>query len=202
MYDFKTKIFGRVAVATLLSLGLTAGAVSVASAATHPANAVSHASVKADKTVAFQGVVTALPAGFITVVNADGTSKTFTITATTKILRASNVKNPATLAVNDRVEVRALASAPLVATSINILAAQAVKTVAFKGVVTALPAGFITVVNANGTSKTFTITATTKMLHASNVKHSTLAVNDRVVVRALASAPLVATSINNLGIKK
>jgi len=124
MYEFKTRTFGRVAVATLLSLGLTAGAVSVASAATHPAKAVSHASVKADKTVAFHGVVTVLPAGFVTVVNAKGTTETFTIATTTKILRASNVKHPATLAVNDRVEVRALASAPLVATSINILGAK------------------------------------------------------------------------------
>jgi hypothetical protein len=122
MYEFKTRAFGRVAVATLLSLGLTAGAVSVASAATHPAKAVSHASVKADRTVAFQGVVTTLvPSVSVTVKNAKGTSETFTITATTKMLRASNLKHPATLALNDRVVVRALASAPTVATSINIL---------------------------------------------------------------------------------
>jgi len=107
------------------------------------------------------------------------------------------------LAVNERVEVRALASAPLVATSINILGVKAVKTVAFHGVVTVLPAGFVTVVNAKGTTETFTIATTTKILRASNVKHpATLAVNDRVEVRALASAPLVATSINILGAKK
>jgi hypothetical protein len=123
MYEFKTRTFGRVAVATLLSLGLTAGAVSFASAATHPAKAVSHVSVKAEKTVAFHGVVTALPAGFVTVVNAKGTSETFAITATTKILPAPK-KIPATLVVNDRVDVRALASAPLVATSINIHGAK------------------------------------------------------------------------------
>ena len=121
MYDFTTRTFGRVAVTTVLSLGLTAGAVSIASAATHPAKAISHASVKADKTVAFQGVITGLLTGSVTVLNAKGTSETFTIATTTKILRASNVKNPATLAVGDRVEVRALAATPLAATSINIL---------------------------------------------------------------------------------
>src|SRR5487761_1616874 len=130
MYAFKTRTFGRVAVATLLSLGLTAGAVSVASASTHSNKALSHASTKASATVAFQGLITALPAGSVTVVNSKGTSETFTIATTTKILRAANVKNAAVLAVNDRVEVRALASAPTVATSINILAVKANKSTA------------------------------------------------------------------------
>jgi len=199
MYAFKTRTFGRVAVASLLSLGLTAGAVSVASATTHSNKALSHASVKADKTVAFQGLITVLPGGSVTVVNSKGTTETFTIATTTKILRAANVKNPAVLAVNDRVEVRALASAPTVATSINILAVNANKSSAFKGVVTAFLAGsWVTVKNAKGTFETFTITATTKMLGKSP---STLTMNDRVTVRSLASAPTHATSINILGAK-
>jgi hypothetical protein len=198
MYKFQTRSFGQVAVATLLSLGLTAGVVSAASATTHSNKALSHASIKANSTVAFQGVVTALPAGGVTVVNAKGTSETFTITTTTKLLRALNVNNAAIVAVNDRVEVRALASAPTVATSINILAVKAHKSVGFRGKVTALPLGGVTVVNAKGTSETFTIATTTKWLG----KHTTLAVNDRVQVRALASAPLAATSINILGATK
>ena len=198
MYKFQTRSFGQVAVATLLSLGLTAGVVGAASATTHSNKALSHASIKAHRTVAFQGVVTALPVGGVTVVNAKGTSETFTITTTTKLLRALNVKNAAVLAVNDRVEVRALSSAPTVATSINILAVKANTSVAFRGKVTALPAGFVTVVNAKGASETFAIATTTKMLG----KHAALAVNDRVLVRALASAPLAATSINILGTTK
>ena len=129
MYESKTGTFGRVAVASLLSLGLTAGAVSIASAASHPAKTTNHTSVKAQKTIAFQGLaskytaLTSSATGSITVTNSKS-SKVFTITSTTKILRASNVKNAANLATAYRVEVRALASAPLVATSINILGAK------------------------------------------------------------------------------
>lgn len=193
MYKFQTRTFGQVAVATLLSLGLTAGVVSAASATTHLSKPLSHMSVYAN--VSFQGVVTALPTGGVTVKNAKGTSDTFTIASTTTMLRATNVKHTVTLAIGDRVEVRALASAPTVATSINILAVRAQKSLGFRGVVTVLPAGLVTVVNAKGTSETFTIATTTKWLGS---KH-TLVVNDRVEVRALASAPTVATSINNLG---
>jgi hypothetical protein len=194
MYKFQTRAFGQVAVATLLSLGLTAGVVSAASATTHSNKApLSHFSIKS--TAAFQGVVTALPAGGVTVVNAKGTSETFSITTTTKLLRALNVNNAAVLAVNDRVEVRALSSAPTVATSINILAINANNSVAFRGKITALPTGGVTVINAKGVSETFTIATTTKMLG----KHGALAVNDRVLIRAKASAPLAATSINVLG---
>ncbi len=129
MYESKTGTFGRVAVASLLSLGLTAGAVSIASAASHPAKTTNHSSVKAQKNIAFQGLASGYVAvvgttpGSITVTNSKS-SKVFTITSTTKILRASNVKNAANLATAYRVEVRALASAPLVATSINILGAK------------------------------------------------------------------------------
>ena len=125
MYEFKSRMFGRVAVASLLSLGLTAGAVSIASAASRSTKTTNHSSVKAQKTIAFQGVIgTPYVAGTINVTNAKGTLKTFTVTATTKILRASNVKNTAILAAGDRVEVRALVSAPTLATSVNILGAK------------------------------------------------------------------------------
>jgi hypothetical protein len=197
-----TRPFGQVAIASMLSLGLAGGAMSVASASS-VAKSTSHASAKANTTVAFHGVITGLPTGSITVLSAKGASKTYTITATTTILRATNVKNTATLAVGDRVLVRALASAPTIATSINILAVKANASVAFQGVVTALPTGSIMVLSAKGASKTYTITATTKILRATNVKNTTiLAVGDRVVVRALSSAPTTATSINILGAKK
>jgi hypothetical protein len=100
--------------------------------------------------------------------------------------------------VNDRVEVRALSSAPTVATSINILAINANNSIAFRGKITALPTGGVTVINAKGVSETFNIATTTKMLG----KHGALAVNDRVLVRAMAAAPLAATSINVLGTTK
>ena len=206
MYESKTSTFGRVAVASLLSVGLTAGAVSIASAASHPTKTTSHTSVKAQKSIAFQGVIKTLSTDSVLVTNAKGVSKTFAIAPTTRILRASNVKNTATLAVGDRVEVRALAltSTPLVATSINILAMSAQKTIAFQGVIaTPYAPGSITVTNAKKVSKFFTIVSTTKILRASNVKNTvTLAAGDRVVVRAMASAPTVATSVNILGAKK
>ncbi|MHB8334889.1 MAG: hypothetical protein ACYDEH_08350, partial [Acidimicrobiales bacterium] len=132
--------------------------------------------MKAQKTIAFQGVIgTPYVAGTINVTNAKGTLKTFTVTATTKILRASNVKNTAILAAGDRVEVRALASAPTLATSVNILGVKAQKTIAFQGVIgTPYVAGTINVTNAKGTLKTFTVTATTKILRASNVKNTAI----------------------------
>ncbi len=123
MHVLHTRSFGQVAIASALSLGLAAGAMSVASASSTPTT-TNHASVKAHTSVAFQGVVTSLPTGSIMVLNAKGTSKTFTIAATTTILRASNVKNASTLAVGERVMVRALASTPTVATSVNILGAK------------------------------------------------------------------------------
>jgi hypothetical protein len=118
-----TRPFGQAAIATVLSLGLAAGAMSIASASSI-VKSTGHASAKASTTIAFQGVITDLPTGSITVVSAKGTSKTFAITATTTILRAMNVKNTAALAVGDRVEVRAVASAPTTATSINVLGAK------------------------------------------------------------------------------
>ena len=175
MYESKTGTFGRVTVASLLSLGLTAGAVSIASAASHPTKTTSHTSVKAQKAIAFQGVIKTLSTDSVLVTNAEGVSKTFAIAPTTKILRATNVKNTVTLAVGDRVEVRALAltSTPLVATSINILAVNAQRTIAFQGVIaTPYTPGSITVTNAKKVSKLFTIVSTTKILRASNVKNT------------------------------
>src|SRR5579863_9424047 len=100
MYKFQTRSFGQVAVASLLSLGLTAGVVSAASATT--SNKVSsHTSTNAHSTVVFQGIVTALPAGGVTVVNAKGKSETFTVNSTTTLLRAANVNNAAVQAMND-----------------------------------------------------------------------------------------------------
>jgi hypothetical protein len=48
MYAFETRILGQVAVAVVLSMGLTAGAVGIASAATHPANTTSAKTAKTD----------------------------------------------------------------------------------------------------------------------------------------------------------
>ena len=123
MNALHTRPLGQIAIASVLSLALATGAMSVASASTS-AKSTSHTSAQAHASVAFQGVVTSLPTGSIVVLSAKGTSKTFALTATTTILRATNVKNTATLAVGDRVVVRALASAPTTATSVNIIAAK------------------------------------------------------------------------------
>ena len=72
MYAFKTRTLGQVAVAVVLSMGLTAGAVGIASAATHPANTTSHTSAKTAKTVAFQSVVTTVSATSVTALSAKG----------------------------------------------------------------------------------------------------------------------------------
>ena len=124
MSVLNTRPFSRIAIASALSLGLTAGAVSVASASS-VTKSTNHASAKANTSVAFKGTVTAFTAGVsVTVLPAKGAAKTFTINTSTKILRSTNVKNTATLAVGDRVVVRAMASASSAATSINILAAK------------------------------------------------------------------------------
>ena len=187
----------------MLSAGLLAGTVGIASAATQSSAAKSDASAKADASVSFEGTVTVVANGSVTVVNAKGITQVFTITSSTKVLRIANVKNPATLAVGERVEVRAMASAKSVATTINILGAKAKRTVSFQGTVTVLANGTVSVINAKAVTQTFTITTTTKVLRASNVKHpATLAVGERVVVRTLTSAPSVATTINIVGAKK
>ena len=72
MYAFKTRTLGQVAIAVVLSMGLTAGAVGIASAATHPANTTSHTSAKTAKTVAFQSVVTSVSATSVTALSAKG----------------------------------------------------------------------------------------------------------------------------------
>ena len=113
MYGIKTRAIGKFGVAAVLGMCLTASTVGIASAATHSAKTTFNA--KADKTVAFQGVITAVSATSVTALSKKGTSETFTIATTTKILHG------ATLAMGDRVEVRALAASPAVATSINVL---------------------------------------------------------------------------------
>ncbi len=75
MYAFKTRTLGQVAIAVVLSMGLTAGAVGIASAATHPANTTSHTSAKTAKTaktVAFRSVVTSVSATSVTALSAKG----------------------------------------------------------------------------------------------------------------------------------
>lgn len=82
MYAFKTRTLGQVAVAAVLSMGLTAGAVGIASAATHAANTTSHTSAKTAKSAAFQSVVTTVPVTSVTALSAKGTSETFTVVIT------------------------------------------------------------------------------------------------------------------------
>lgn len=203
MNEFKTSTFGRVAISTLLSAGLLAGTVGIASATTQSSAAKSHASAKTDSVVVFQGTITALSTGSFSVANVKGVTQTFTTTAATKILRATNMKNLATLAMGERVVVRSLTSAPTVATTINILGAKAKTSVVFQGTVSAVGTGSVSVVSTKGTTETFTISSTTKVLRASNVKHAAiLAKGERVIVRSFASAPNAAITINIVGAKK
>lgn len=205
--------FGSLAVTAVLALGLTMSVSGIASAAKHKPVTTTTTTVAgatttttttiAPKKVALQGVVTAVSSTSLSVVNAKGATTVFTLDATTKVRRSANVKNGVVLAVGQRVEVIAYAATPTVAKSVNILAAKANRVVSFRGVVTATSATSLSLKDAKGTIDTFVVSASTKVLHSANVKHSvTLAIGDRVEVRALSANPTAALTINILGANK
>jgi hypothetical protein len=185
---------GRVAATAIISMGLTVGAISVASAASHSTHDTASDSVNA--TAATSGTVTALSSTSITVLN-KGVSSTFTIATTTTVLGSKHMTTVPTLALGQSVVVRALTSAPTVATQITIEAlkpvAKLIGSFAVQGHVTVVSSTSVTVVNAKGVTSTFAISTTTKILGGSH--KSPLAVGQRVVVRALKSAPTAATRI-------
>ena len=121
MYKINPQNVGRVAATAVLSIGLSVGAISVASAAAHGTHGSVHSGV--NRTIAFQGTITAVSSTSVTVLNAKGTSSTFTIT-TTKVLGGSSKTTPPTLALGQRVVVHAWKSAPTIASRITIEAAK------------------------------------------------------------------------------
>lgn len=194
MYRINPRTVGRVAATAVLSMGLTVGAVSIASAAPHSTHGTDHDSVNA--TVATSGTVTALSGTSITVLGKNGTSSTFTIGTTTAVLGDKHLTIVPTLALGQSVVVRALASAPTAATSITIEGMKPATprgSFAFHGHVTVVSSTSVTVVNAKGVTSTFAISTTTK-IHGGDHK-GPLAVGQRVVVHAWKSAPTTATRI-------
>jgi hypothetical protein len=193
MYKVKSHNVGRVAAMAIISMGLSVGVLGVASAATH---STVHASVNS-KTVATSGTITILSSTSITVLSREGTSSTFTIAVTTTVLGSKHTTTVPTLALGQRVVIRALASAPTAATQITIEAAKPAPkpagAFASQGHVTVVSSTSVTVANAKGVPSTFAITSTTKILGGTD--KAPLAVGQRVVIRALKSAPTVATRI-------
>lgn len=107
MHMFKTRTVRPVAVATALSMGLAASAVSVASASTHSTHLFSHHSV-AFRTLALHGVATAASSSSITMLNAKGKPTTFAIVTTTKISGGLSRTTLLTVVLGDLTQVREL----------------------------------------------------------------------------------------------
>ena len=194
MYRVNPRTVGRVAATAVLSMGLTAGAISVASATSHSTRGKTHVSVNA--TVATRGTVTAFSSTSLTVLAKNGASSTFTIGTTTAVLGSKHLTIVPTLAMGQYVVVRALASAPTVASSITIegtTPATLRGSFAVRGHVTLASSTSVTVMNAKGATWTFAISATTKLLGGTH--KGTLAAGQRVVVHAWKSAPTTATRI-------
>ena len=144
------------------------------------------------------GEVTAVGANdaSVTVTPWKGSATTFTINGSTTITQDRTTAPASALAVNELVVIRAAASTPTVASSIDILPTPPVN---LSGTVTAVGANdaTVTVTPTDGTATTFSVTASTAITEGrTTVPASTLATGERVDVRAAASAPTVATSIS------
>jgi Domain of unknown function (DUF5666) len=194
MYRINPHTVGRVAATAVISMGLTLGAITVASGASHSSHGAVHDSANA--TVETRGSVTVLSSTSITVLGKNGVSSTFSIGTTTTILGSKHLTPVPALAMGQNVVVTALASAPTAATSITIEAMKPATprgAFAFQGHVTVVSSTSVTVVNAKGATSTFAIATTTKILGGAH--KGPLAVGQRVVVRAWKSAPTAATRI-------
>jgi len=160
MSTFTTKVAGRIAVAAVLSLGITAGSIGIASASSNGHGRFDHASAGSSWTYAnrVNGVVTGYVAGAsITIAPRGGTTATtYTLTSATTI---AGLATGASL-VNNDVSLTLSTTTPTTVVSIKV---EAPRVKCINGVVTGYVAGAsITIALRGGTTATtYTLTSAT-----------------------------------------
>jgi len=196
MFRIKTKVAGRVVVATLLSVGLAASTAGIASASQrgHHSSRYQHDSTTQSQGSWAFGVVSTYVAGTSISILAKGstTPMTYALTAATTI---TGLDAGATLASPDRVVLVLSATTPVTVTSIKVEAPR--PTGAF-GVVSTYVAGTSISILAKGstTPMTYALTAATTITGLD--AGATLASPDRVVLVLSATTPVTVTSIKVL----
>jgi len=201
MQIFRTKIFARSVLATVLATGVAIGSTGAFASAVGRPTASHTLQSHQDGSVHFAGEVTAYtPAsgstnGSLTLLKRNGATLTYSTTSATTITQLGGLG--AVLAVGDHASVVATSIAPTVAVTIIFAAARPIS---FSGRVTAYTAasgstnGSITVRRRSRAILTFATTSSTTIteVHGSG---DTIAVRDWVKVEASASASTIATSI-------
>ncbi len=153
------------------------------------------------------GVVTAVGSSSLTITGKAGVTKTITVTADTKLRApdrdASGSVTLADIIAGDKVKIHLLASDPTVARSVKV---EALK---IAGTVAAVGADSVTIALADGTQKTLTVNADTKLRipdrdGSGSVTLDDLKVGDAIRVKAIATAgnTLLAVSIYANGTHK
>jgi hypothetical protein len=192
MYKNKTRVTSRVAVAVALSLGITVGAVGVASASP----VVQHHSVHGghgwmQSPTRVEGMVSSYTAGLsISIVSKGSTTpEVYALTSATVI---NGLAIGVTLASPDKVDLRLSSTTPLTVRSITLDAPRATKV---EGIVSAYTAGTSIVITPKGST-----TATTYALTSATVINGlaigvTLASPTNVDLVLSPSTPTTVTSI-------
>ncbi len=155
------------------------------------------------------GVVTAVGSSSLTITGKAGVTKTITVTADTKLRApdrdASGSVTLADIIAGDKVKIHLLASDPTVARSVKVK----VEALMIAGTVAAVGADSVTIALADGTQKTLTVNADTKLRipdrdGSGSVTLADLTVGDAIRAKAIATAgnTLLALSINAKGTHK
>ena len=193
MNKISKKVASRAAVAATLSLGMTIGAVGVASASPVSHHRESHSGHKWGQSQNWlKGIVSAyVPGTSISITAKDATTPTmYTLTSATTI---TGLATGATLAVGNQVNVVLSTTTPVTVTSINVETPRAVW---LKGIVSAyVPGTSISITAKDATTPTmYTLTSATTITGLAT--GATLAVGNQVNVVLSTTTPVTVTSIN------
>jgi hypothetical protein len=156
------KIVSRSVTSLAMGMALTVGSASLASASGGRNDGSKNHDCASGKVSAFDyarggtgGYVTAVTATSVTIQKWDGTTSTFTLTPTTTYTEGKSASTLASLVVGDRADINAAASAPTVATSVNIELAQ------LFGTVKTVSGNTITISDPQGFSRTIVVSSST-----------------------------------------
>jgi hypothetical protein len=163
MYRTEGRMLRKMGASTALAVGLIAGGIGIASAATSsatPASATVATAPMADGPPGFHGegaggVVTAVTSSSLTVSHPDGTSSTFGLTSATTVQKAGASAAVSDLAVGERVDIRPSETSASVASDIEIQVPR------IAGQVVSVTGSTIVLSDAQGFYRTLNVTSST-----------------------------------------
>ncbi len=190
-------------VSTAVALGAIAASVGAAGASTSRTSSLPAAvaltrdegsgSLGALGTV---GTITAMAAGSLTVTDAQGTTATYAIAATTLVRRDGHGTTPDQLRVGQTVAVLVAQAGATTATTIVVVPAAAVADLGAVGTITAVAPGTLTVTDAAGAATSYVLTAQTRvMVGPAAIPATSLSVGQGVRVDVAPSGSTTATVV-------